>query len=116
MVSVAPFVLMTALSVQLVLMVLVLVLVVLMLLVLVLSLTVLRLLRNGRHGVMVPTPAHLIVWTYQLQAGCVRQELGLVLALPAEVAHELVRSVVQLVEAVPLLECHAASRVTPDTL
>lgn len=112
MVSVAPLVLMTLRSDRLVLMVLVLVMVVVLML---LPLLVLQLRRNGRHGVMVLTPAHLIVRTYQLQAGCVLQELGLVLALPAEVAHELVRSVVQLVEVVPLVQGHAASRVTPNT-
>lgn len=74
------------------------------------------LLGDDRNRVVIPPAADLVVGLDPLQAGRVGQELVLVRSLSAQVAHELMGAIIELVEAIPLLQGHAAAGVAADAL
>lgn len=74
------------------------------------------LLGDYRDRVVVPPAAHLVVGLDSLQTGRVGQELVLVWSLPAQIAHELMGAIIELVEAIPLIQGHAAAGVAADAL
>lgn len=79
-------------------------------------LMVMLLLGDDRNRVVIPPSADLVVGLDPLQAGRVGQELVLVRSLSAQVAHELMGAIIELVEAIPLLQGHAAAGVAADAL
>lgn len=74
------------------------------------------LLGDDRNRVVIPSSADLVVGLDPLQAGRVGQELVLVRSLSAQVAYELMGAIIELVEAIPLLQGHAAAGVAADAL
>lgn len=74
------------------------------------------LLGDDRNRVVIPPSADLVVGLDPLQARCVGQELVLVGTFSAQIAHELMGSIIELVEAIPLLQGHAAAGVAADAL
>lgn len=85
-------------------------------LMLVMLLVMLLLLGDDRNRVVIPPTADFVVGLDPLQAGRVRQELVLVGTFPAQIAHELMGAIIELVEAIPLLQGHAAAGVAADAL
>lgn len=74
------------------------------------------LLSDDRNRVVIPPAADLVVGLDPLQARCVGQELVLVGTFSAQIAHELMGAIIELVEAIPLLQGHAAAGVAADAL
>lgn len=82
----------------------------------VLVMMLLLLLGDDRNRVVIPPAADLVVRFDSLQTGCVRKELVLVGTLAAQISHELMGAIIELVEAVTLLQGHAAAGVATDAL
>lgn len=76
----------------------------------------LLLLGDDRNRVVIPPAADLVVRFDPLQTGRVRKELVLVGTLAAQISHELMGAIIELVEAVTLLQGHAAAGVAADAL
>lgn len=74
------------------------------------------LLGDDRNRVVIPPSADLVVGLDPLQARSVGQELVLVRSFAAQIAHELMGAIIELVEAIPLLQGHAAAGVAADAL
>lgn len=74
------------------------------------------LLGDDRNRVVIPPAADLVVGFDPLQTGRVGQELVLVRSLSAQIAHELMGAIIELVEAIPLLQSHAAAGIAADAL
>lgn len=77
---------------------------------------VVLLLSDDRNRVVVLPATDLVVGLDSLQARGVGQELVLVGTLTAQIAHELMGAIVQLVETIPLLQGHATAGVAADAL
>lgn len=74
------------------------------------------LLGDDRNRVVIPPSADLVVGLDPLQAGRVGQELVLVGPFTAQIPHELMGAIIELVEAIPLLQGHATAGVAADAL
>lgn len=82
----------------------------------VLVMMLLLLLGDDRNRVVIPPAADLVVRFDPLQTGCVRKELVLVGTLAAQISYELMGAIIELVEAVTLLQGHATAGVAADAL
>lgn len=74
------------------------------------------LLGDDRNRVVIPPSADLVVGLDPLQTGRVGQELVLVGPFTAQIPHELMGAIIELVEAIPLLQGHATAGVAADAL
>lgn len=84
--------------------------------VLVMMLLLLLLLGDDRNRIVIPPAADLVVRFDPLQTGRVRKELVLVGTLAAQISYELMGAIIELVEAVTLLQGHATAGVAADAL